>query len=354
MTAADQRCTQRELLTQSVLEALASDPQSSPHLLVFQTDLAATFEEAGHRVTCFPLEAPWPDGGPFDMIVAVATLEHTEKERDLLRRFPTWLADDGLGLIAVPLATPGREPQQGTLRHYGAEETESLLIRAGLDVVRPLAQGPELLIFETTPCRAQGATVVAQVARAVADQQWAEAETALSTLSEQIEDKKLLREYAMLVGHVHMAQNRLAEALDAFKQASEVLEKSVLPLTAMGAVALAAQDMEAAADIFRAALDACPTHFSALRGVGIVDEIRGDKEQSLTHFDMAGAQRPGDREISEKVIDLAIDLGRADPAYHAIDRHLRATGDEAWASQQRQQVAPIACQPPPDNAATTK
>jgi tetratricopeptide (TPR) repeat protein len=352
MTGAQQRITQRKLLTQSIVEALAADPQSSTHLLVFREDLAAALTTAGHRVTQFPLQGPWPEDGPFDMIVAIGTLEQCEDERALVRHFPQWLKSDGIAIVAVPMATAGREPTQGTLRHYGTNELESVLIRGGLQVVRQLAEGPELLIFETAPSQGTNNKVVAHVAKAIADEQWAEAEEALATLSEQIEDKKLLREYAMLVGHVHLAQNRLGEALDAFKQASKIMENNVLPLTAMGAVALAAQDMEAAADIFRAALEACPTHFSALRGVGIVDEFQGNKEQSLTHFDMACVQRPADREISEKVINLAIELGRADPAYHAIDRHLRATGDESWAAEHRQRVAPLTCQPPSQDASS--
>lgn len=221
-----------------------------------------------------------------------------------------------------------------------------MVLRAGMETSQRLAEGPELIVVECRPSEAVGADVVADVAEDVSFGRWAEAEATLSAMTAQMESEELVREYALLVGHVHLARGRLGAALEAFNEATRLAGPSVLPLTAMGAVAVSAGDFDAATDLLSAALEVCPTHAAALRGLGFVRESRGDFEGALTSYDMAAVQRPADREIAEKVVDLAIEVGRASAAAHAIDRHVKWSGDREWADQIIERFTPFETVPP--------
>lgn len=324
------RETQSELLLRQLVEALGAD-QSKQRVLVFDDALAKRLRVVDHEVIVAPPEGTWPRGGKFDLVVAMGLLEHVEDDRATLRKVSKTLKAGGQVLIAVPLARAGCTPPPGARRHYVAEELTSAMLRSGLSVAKVLAEGPELLIFEGLPSTAIGAATIARVDEALATKRWDEAERLLSTITEQIDDVLLVRELAMLVGHTHMARGRLAASLEAFEQASGLGEPTAQPLIGLGAVALAANDLEAAAELFSAALERCPTSFAALRGMGMVKQALGDREGALTSLDMAAAQRPAEREIAEQVVDLAVAVGWSGSARQAIDRHVELTGDESWA-----------------------
>jgi tetratricopeptide (TPR) repeat protein len=324
------RTSQLELLVRQVVEALGREPEKQ-RVLVFDTALAGRFTGLDHEVIVARPEGRWPRGASFDVVLCTGLLERVEDDRATLRRIRGALKPTGQALIAVPLARPGCAPPAKAVRHYAVEELTSALLRTGLSVAQVLAEGPELLISQAAPSTAIGAETIARADAAIAAKSWDEAERLLSSITEQMEDELLVRELAMLVGHLHLARGRLSAALEAFEQASGLGGASVQPLTGLGAVALAAGDLEAAAEIFGAALEYCPTSFAALRGMGMVKQALGDKEGALTSFDMAASQRPGDREIAEQVVDLAVEVGWSGSARQAIDRRVGVTGDDAWA-----------------------
>lgn len=341
--------TQLELVMQHLIGALEGQ---TPKVLVFDENLGERFLGASHQVVIFDPKSDWPDDeGGFDLALAVGLLECADDDRRTLAQLKGRLSDEGAVIVAVPCATAGREPPDGTdgsttLRQYSAQELSSVVLRAGLETTQLLAEGPELIVVECRPSEEVGSDIVTDVAEDVSKRRWAKAEATLSAVTAQMENEELVREYALLVGHVHLARGRLAAALEAFNEAARLAGPSVLPLTAMGAVAVSAGDFDAASDLLTAALEVCPTHAAALRGLGLVRESKGDVEGALTSYDMAAVQRPGDREIAEKVVDLAIEVGRASAAAHAIDRHVKWSGDTGWADRIVERFTPYEMVPP--------
>lgn len=340
--------TQLELLVRQVMVALEGQ---SPKVLAFDENLGERFARRGHQtVTCDP-NSGWPRGEEsFDLVLVVGLLERADDDRRTLVQLKDRLSEEGVAIVAVPCATAGREPPDGrdgevNLRQYSAQELSSVVLRAGMEISQRLADGPELIVVECRRSQEVGVDIVTDVAEDVSSGRWAKAEATLSAVTAQMESEELVREYALLVGHVHLARGRLAAALEAFNEASRLAGPSVLPLTAMGAVAVSAGDLGAASDLLSAALDLCPTHAAALRGLGLVHETKGDVEGALTSYDMAAVQRPGDRQIAEKVVDLAIEAGRASAAAHAIDRHVKWSGDTSWADQLIERFAPFEMAP---------
>lgn len=335
------RESQRELLKDQLLQALEKLGERRPRLLVFDTSLEEAFEQAGHDVTMVGGEGAWPRESSFDLIMATGLIERVSNDHQALFSAVQCLSEEAILVLAPPLALSGREPPEGALRHYSIHELASLMLRTGLMATSLWANGPELIIVECRRSTEVGARSIATIADLVNCSRWAEAEQALTVMTEQIEEEELVREFAMLVGHVHLGRGRLAEALEAFNNASNLAGPSPLPLTAMGAVALSANDFEAASELFTSALELCPTHFSALRGMGVVQESLDDLEAALTSFDMAATQRPFERELAEKVVELAITTGVASPAMHALERYSRATGNKKWARRYLKRITSL-------------
>jgi Flp pilus assembly protein TadD len=329
---------------QQMIVALAGDAMK---MLVFDHDLGARFDRAGQHTTTFDPSGQWSvDDNAFDLALVVGLLERVDDDRSTLATVCERLDEDGIAIVAVPCATEGREPppcRDGSmsLRQYSAQELTSIVLRAGMEISRWLAEGPELIVVECRRSQEVGADIVASVAKDVSAARWAKAEATLSAVTAQMESEELVREYALLVGHVHLARGRLAAALEAFSESSKLAGPSALPLTAMGAVAVSAGDFDAASDLLTAALELCPTHSAALRGLGFICETKGDVEGALTSYDMAAVQRPSDRETAEKIVDLAVEVGRASAAAHAIERHVTWSGDEGWAERILERFTPL-------------
>ncbi len=337
--------TQKVLLERQLLQALGRLEGRRPRLLAFDSGVGGGFRQAGHDVSIVHPCGPWPEGEEsFDLILGIGLLEKTDDDRKSVYELRDLLADDGIFVLAPPLAASGRPPPNAGLRQYSIDELGSLVHRSGLMATALWADGPELIICECRRSTESGAEMVATVADFVGRSRWDEAEAALSAATEQMENEELVREYAMLIGHVHLSRGRLAEALEAFNDATNLASPSALTYTGMGAVAMSANDIEAAKELFEAALDLCPTHFPAMRGMGMIHEALGDTEAALTSFDMAATQRPSERDVAEKVVNLSIAVCRADPATHAIKRYVTVTGDERWAKKLLDRIAPIKAQ----------
>ena len=332
------RESQVELLVRQLVEVLSRDEKSN-RVLAFDVAVGKRLQEAGQEVEVVEPEGPWPEEAKYDLVLCLGCLEKVTEERVALRRVKESLEADGLAVIAVPLARPGSGPPDGCLRTYSDEELSSLLFRSGMSVSEVLSEGPEQIIVETRASEAVGADTIAEADQAISDKRWDDAERLLGSITEQMEDELLVRELAMLVGHVHLARGRLQQALEAFEQASGLGEAAAQPLIGLGAVALAAGDMEAASELFSAALEHLPTSYFALRGMGMVKKELGDAEGALTSFDMAATQRPAEKEVAEQVVDLALEVGWAGSSRQAIDRYVRATGDEKWATQLANRLA---------------
>ncbi len=323
---------QMELLVRQLVEALSRD-QDSNRVLAFDEELGRRLrQETGQKVDVVEPDGTWPDKEKYDLIVCLGLLERAPEDRVALRRVRESLGPDGVALVAVPLARPGSGPPDGCLRSYTDEELSSILFRTGMSLTKILSKGPELIIIEVGASAAVGADTIAEADQAILEKRWDDAEQLLGTIDEQMEDELLVRELAMLVGHVHLARERLQQALEAFEQASGLGEPAAQPLTGLGAVALAAGDMEAASELFEGALEHNPTSYFALRGMGIVKKELGDAEGALTSFDMAATQRPAEREAAEQVVNLALEVGWTGASRQAVDRYVRATGDEQWAT----------------------
>lgn len=324
--------SQRELLTSHLAGAVAR--QDGPgRSLAFDPELAERIEAAGGEVVLVAPDQDPPRRARFDLIAAVGLVERVRRDRATLRSLKELLAPGGLVLIAVPLARQGCPPPEGCRRSYVTEELVSAILRSGLCVSRFLAEGPELVVAEARGQGAPGVGVLSRVDAATSAGRWSEAESLLASMSEQMEDEAIVRELALLVGHVHLARGRLIAALEAFQHACGLGEPAAQPLTGLGAVALAAGDLEAARELFGGALERCPTSFAVLRGRGLVQRELNDLEGALISLDMAATQRPAERELAEQVVELALAVGWSGSARQAIDRYVRWTGDEPWATR---------------------
>ncbi|CAD6556441.1 tetratricopeptide repeat protein [Paraburkholderia metrosideri] len=165
----------------------------------------------------------------------------------------------------------------------------------------------------------------------VLDMQTGANDSALHWLDRALKHAPSTAKYHFVRGHVLAAEQRLGEAIGAYRQALAVDPASADVLCALASALQTSADYPAAIESYTAALALEPAHTDALNNLGNCHRQRGDTHAAEAAYRRALALHPDDANALTNLGTLLESSGRPDEALALLEAAVRAAPASAYA-----------------------